>query len=437
MNPGQGTLTQRVVWALTSIVAVFVTALAVLSYLTFDQMEDDLVDDILVTETARVLQHLSVEPDYLPVRGARELGGAMQAWLLAPGETNSDLPQPLRDLEPGLHLLEPGTETWHVMVSKAVDGLGKVYVLYDATENEARVQDFGLFVLGIGAVCIIVAYGLSRRLAGYVVRPLIEVTNRLVNWAPGAPGMAVTRDDEAGRLVEAFNRVQDRVDRSIAREREFTANLSHEIRTPLASIRSDTEMMQMAPNVSLDTQRRLQRIVDEVDSISSSLQSARAMARDERLPPEPVGLAACMQAAWQGLALSAEQAGLTFVNAIDEQACRDLDRYALLTVLRNLLRNAIEHAAPATLHASLDEQGRLVLADDGCGIAPDDLPFVFQRYHSGRLRDVDDPPAAHDLPRGLGLAIAKQVCDMQGWQLTVDASRHAADHGTRFTLGFV
>ncbi len=44
-----GTLTQRVVWALTGTVALFVTALALLAYLTFDQMEDDLVNDILNT----------------------------------------------------------------------------------------------------------------------------------------------------------------------------------------------------------------------------------------------------------------------------------------------------------------------------------------------------------------------------------------------------
>lgn len=44
---GSGSLTQRVVWALTGSVALFVTALVLLSYLTFDKMEDDLVNDIL------------------------------------------------------------------------------------------------------------------------------------------------------------------------------------------------------------------------------------------------------------------------------------------------------------------------------------------------------------------------------------------------------
>nr|WP_230584636.1 HAMP domain-containing sensor histidine kinase [Bordetella hinzii] len=412
---GSGTLTQRVVWALTGIVSVFVTVLALLSYLTFDQMEDDLVNDILTTETERVIQHLASEPAYVPDRGSRELGGSMHAWLHVPGEVDDDMPDALRGLGNGLHLLEPGPDTWHVMVADASHGRGKVYVMYDATDNEERVQDFGLFVLGVGAVCIVVAYGLARRLAGYVVGPLVEVTDHLANWAPGAPDMAVTRDDEAGRLVEAFNRVQNQVDHSIARQREFAANLSHEIRTPLASIRSDSEMMQMDGSLSADTQRRLARIVDGVDSISASLESARAMAREEPRAAESVKLADCMQAAWQGFAGSAELAGLGFANDIDPDAVRQLDRYALLTVLRNLVRNAIEHAAPAQLRASLDEGGDLVLADDGRGIAPEELPFVFQRYYSSRLRDTGGKPNDSDLPRGLGLAIAKQVCDMQGW----------------------
>ncbi|WP_251864784.1 HAMP domain-containing sensor histidine kinase [Achromobacter sp. Marseille-Q4962] len=423
---------QRVVWALTGSVAVFVATLVLLTYLTFDQMEDDLVDQILTAETSRVAQRLDADTEFSLSHQAQELGGTMRAWLRRAGETG-DLPAPLRGMSPGLHMLAPDAETWHVMVADTARG--RLYVLYDATDHEARVREFGLIVLGMGALCTIAAYALSRRVSGIAVGPLLDLTNRLSEWAPGSPEIEITRDDEAGRLIEAFNRVQNQVDRSIAREREFAANLSHEARTQLAAIRSDSEIMQLNPAMPADAQPRLERIVANVDHIVSSLESVRAIASDESRPAEPVDLAACMDDAWRGLEGKADAAGLAFRNHVPPDAVRTLDRYALLTVLRNLVRNAIEHAAPATLTARLTVDGALELRDTGQGIAAEELPFIFQRYYRGRLGDTPGAAAdKSDFPRGLGLAIAKRVCDAQGWELRVGSQRDGPDHGTCFTL---
>ncbi|CAB3680231.1 sensor histidine kinase [Achromobacter animicus] len=429
-----GTLTQRVVWALTGTVALFVTALALLAYLTFDQMEDDLVNDILNTEMDRLVQHARSSDEFLPRHGARELGGSMRAWLSVDGQPPAGMPPELLSLENGLHLIEPGAYTWHVMVAET--GRGTVYLLYDATDNEERVHDFGLIVLGVGAICVVLAYGLARRVAGVAVGPLLDLTDRLSTWAPGSPDMAVTRDDEAGRLIEAFNRVQNQVDRSIAREREFASNLSHEVRTPLAAIRSDSELMLLTQALTPDQQQRLTRVVDNVDDVIVSLESARAMARDELRAPEPVDIAECMEDAWRGHAAQASLADLRFDNQLPAGQVLTLDRYALLTVLRNLVRNAIEHAAPATLTVALDAEGGLALRDNGKGIAASDLPFLFRRYFSGRLRD-SGVAGGDETARGLGLAIAKRVCDMQGWSLSVESSQaEGPARGTRFLLRF-
>lgn len=428
-----GTLTQRVVWALTGTVALFVTALALLAYLTFDQMEDDLVNDILNTEMDRLVQHARSGDEFMPRQGVRELGGSMRVWTSLNGQHPPGMPEELMGLDNGLHLIEPGAYTWHVMVADT--GRGKVYLLYDATENEERVHDFGLIVLGVGAICVLGAYAVSRRVAAVAVGPLLELTDRLSTWAPGSPDMAVTRDDEAGRLIEAFNRVQNQVDRSIAREREFAGNLSHEIRTPLAAIRSDSELMLLTQALTADQRTRLTRVMDNVDDVIVSLESARAMARDQLLPPAPVDIADCMDDAWRGYEAQAEHAGLLFDNQVAAGHVLTLDRYALLTVLRNLVRNAVEHAAPATLTARFSAQGVLELSDNGKGIAATDLPFLFRRYYSGRMRDSNSGP--HDeTARGLGLAIAKRVCDMQGWSLAVESSREPETRGTRFFLRF-
>jgi signal transduction histidine kinase len=435
-----GTLTQRVVWALTGTVSIFVSVLVVLAYLTFDQMEDDLVNDILTTETDRLIQRVNAGLESLPVQGARELGGSMRAWMQMPGENNPDIPIEIRGLADGLHLLEPGPDTWHVVVAEMGQGR-RVFVLYDATENEDRVFDFGLIVLGLGVICIVVAYGVARKAAYLAVGPMLALTDRLSTWAPGSPDLAVERNDEAGRLIEAFNRVQNQVDRSLAREREFAANLSHEVRTPLAAIRSDGELMLLSRNLTPDQHTRLARVVKNVDSVAAALESARAMARDERRAPEPVDLAECLDAAWQGLEANAEQAGLGLDHRVPPGVVRLLDRYALLTVLRNLIRNAIEHAAPATLTVRVVGDS-LEIRDNGKGIQPADLPFVFERYYSVRRRDarggLEDATGESEQfrDRGLGLAIAKRVCDMQGWALGVESVVEEPGQGTCFTLRF-
>ncbi|CAM4151305.1 sensor histidine kinase [Bordetella muralis] len=429
-----GTLTQRVIWALTGVVSIFVAVLALLAYLAFDQMEDGLVEQILTSEGNRIVQHLESDANYAVPQESSELTGSIRAWLIH-NDIPQGMPAPLRDLLPGLHELEPDGETWHVMVEDTARG--RLYVLYDATAHEARVREFGLIVLGVGVLCIIAAYALSRRIAGVAVGPLLDLTTRLSDWAPGSPDIAITRDDEAGRLIEAFNRVQNQVDHSIAREREFAANLSHEVRTPLAAIRSDSEIMLLNTALSSDPKERLTRIVANVDHIAASLESAHSMARDQPRPAEPVDLNGCMDDAWRGLEAIAEACDLVFRNHIPPETVRMLDRYALLTVLRNLVRNAIDHAAPATLTALLTVDGAIELRDTGRGIETSELPFLFERYYSGRLADASAPAADHGgLRHGLGLAIAKRVCDMQGWELDVRSQRGGPQSGTCFTLRF-
>lgn len=429
-----GTLTQRVIWALTGVVSIFVAVLALLAYLAFDQMEDGLVEQILTSEGNRIIQHLESDANYAVPQESSELTGSIRAWLRQ-NDIPQGMPVPLRDLVPGLHELEPDDETWHVMVEDTARG--RLYVLYDATAHEARVREFGLIVLGVGVLCIIAAYALSRRIAGVAVGPLLDLTTRLSDWAPGSPDIAITRDDEAGRLIEAFNRVQNQVDHSIAREREFAANLSHEVRTPLAAIRSDSEIMLLNTALPTDPKDRLTRIVANVDHIAASLESAHSMARDQPRPAEPVDLNGCMDDAWRGLEAIAEACDLVFRNHIPPETVRMLDKYALLTVLRNLVRNAIDHAAPATLTALLTVDGAIELRDTGKGIEASELPFLFERYYSGRLADASTPATDHGgLRHGLGLAIAKRVCDMQGWELDVRSQHGGPQSGTCFTLRF-
>jgi len=108
------------------------------------------------------------------------------------------------------------------------------------------------------------------------------------------------------------------------------------------------------------------------------------------------------------------------------------DRQALVTVVRNLFRNAIEHAAPATLRVTGDHRA-VVFSDDGPGIPVARLARVLEA--PSRRGRIDEASTHGGRVRGLGLAIAKRLCDLQGWQLAV-RSPLADGRGTAFTLVF-
>ncbi|MDX3904766.1 MAG: HAMP domain-containing sensor histidine kinase [Pigmentiphaga sp.] len=426
---GAATLKQRVIWALTAAIAIFVGVQAIVAYLVLAEQEDRIVDQIVLTEAQRLVHRVEAGEEVTQANGDILLGPSLQGWVGAGG----DVPSVIAGLAPGQYQLAPNGQTWHVAVADS--SKGRVYLRYDATENERRVYEFGSVLLGLWLACTLVGYWTARALAGRVVGPMVAVTDRIEAWAPGSPVLKVERSDEAGRLIEAFNRMQDKVEQSIAQEREFSANLSHEIRTPLTSIRTDAELVTMETELPPQTGLRVARIMRAVDEIAATLETARAISSARPGPREEVALRACLDDAWSGLAERAHRAGLTLTNEIPDAAVATLDRYGLLMVLRNLVRNAVDHAAPASLRATWNGEC-LVLADDGPGIAAQDLPFVFERYYRGRLRDSAADAGEDSGRRGLGLAIAKRVCDLQGWRLAVSSSREGPDRGTRFLLRF-
>jgi signal transduction histidine kinase len=424
-------LRQRVIWALTGAVALFVALLAVLAYVVIDQQEDELADSLVLLEAQRLTTRIERGELAMPQSAPLELGRGLRAWVVRSADA---LPPVLRTLRPGPHELHPEDLVWHAVVAPIEQG--RVVVVFDATANEERVYAFGLALLALWALCTLAGYGVSRALARVVVGPMQEVAARIAGWAPGEPGIVLDRDDETGRLVEAFNRVQDRVDRSIAREREFAANLSHEVRTPLTAIRTDAELLLLDAARPPAERERLQRMMRMVDDIVQTMASARAASGATPGPQEPVRLAACLDDATDGLRERIDADGLEIINRVDPASTRLLDRYALLTVARNLIRNAQEHAAPATLVIDEVPDG-LRFADNGPGIPPDDLPWVFDRFYRGRLNDAPAASPAGEgsvQTRGLGLAIAKRVCDVQGWALTVVSD--PANRGAAFTLRF-
>lgn len=432
-------LQQRVVWALTLLVVMFVTLQAGLAYLSMAEQEDDLVDELVETEASRLAGLVATQGAAAarPQLAMPALGKSLTVWLVPSSTTQSlaELPVYLQQLSDGPHRLKQAGAELHLYVRATP--AGRLFLQYDAAEHEEKVDEFGLYLLGLTLLCSALAFLVARQLAAIVVAPMKRLTHQLTAWAPSTGAdMNVDDDDEEeeGRLRAAFQRVQARFEEGLAQEREFMANARHEIRTPLTALRTDLEMLSLQTQPHLPhSPPRLQRALASVDEIAAALDLAQSLAQKRALAKETVHLAECVDHAWSSLTGTPHIQHLQFSNQV---ACSEkvtADRHALLTILRNLIRNAAEHAQASRCTVSYAARG-IKVTDDGVGIALAEQSLLFQRHYRGQRLDVvgksaltlphatsaaDNADATSE--RGIGLAIARQLAELQGWQLTVES----------------
>ncbi|WP_028604448.1 sensor histidine kinase [Ottowia thiooxydans] len=429
----------RIAWTLTALINLAVVLAALASYQIYHHMRERMIDDFIVTESERLTKRINETQERWQQAFEHDIGPSMFAWVETPSLFALSMPEELRGLEFGIHYLPRERSVWHVSVTEMMDG--KLYVMYDSLLVEQQSRIFAFALMAIVLVFSILAFLISVRISHWLIAPLNVLVERLTRWAPSGAQTATSPSNELDRLMDAFNRVLDQVDAAITDQRQFSANLQHEIRTPLAIIRSDAELLLRShPAAPTRESTRLQRIMGAVDEIKESLESTYSLSNAYNGGHESVQLHACVQDVGEGLRMEASQTRLDIENKVQSEHVEYLNRYALLTVMRNIVRNAIKHAAPATLEVRSIPHG-LVFTDTGPGISETELPYIFDRYASRRR--VDARPMASGADdrsdpterTGLGLAIAIRVCTLQSWEIKAESPVELG-RGARFTLLF-
>ncbi|HEU5261228.1 MAG TPA: ATP-binding protein [Gemmatimonadales bacterium] len=243
--------------------------------------------------------------------------------------------------------------------------------------------------------------------------------------------------DELGRLTETLNQMMMRLERSFAALRRFTADASHELKTPLTVVRAGVERSLTTPGLPQETLATLEETLQEIKRMTELVDALLTLARaDEGIAPlhrEPVDLRAIVEEARETGELLAEQAGVSMeVATPPEPVVVPVDASRIRQLLLNLLTNAVKYT-PSGGRVSLQlgpSDGRVILtvADTGIGIAPGDLPHIFDRFwraDSARTRTGERPGA------GLGLAICKWIAEAHGGTIEVQSR---PGRGTTFTV---
>jgi two-component system heavy metal sensor histidine kinase CusS len=227
--------------------------------------------------------------------------------------------------------------------------------------------------------------------------------------------------DEIERLAKAWNELLERLDVSVKRIQQFTADASHELRTPLALIRSTAELALRRERDSQEYRQALSDIEHEADRMTDLTESlltlARADANATHMPLEPVDVKALVQdvtgqsgrlAETKGIKLETEAA-----TAIAEANPGGLRRLLLI-----LVDNALEHtpAGGRVLVSVSRNNGRVNLSvrDSGEGIPPAALPHIFERFY--RAKEERGGKGV-----GLGLSIAQAIAQAHGSVIEVES----------------
>jgi len=307
-------------------------------------------------------------------------------------------------------------------------------VLTDTPTDDAR-RTLGWFLLSAAATLVLgmlVADRLGRALSG-PVREAESAARRIAagDLSARMPEDITAREDELGRLARSIDAMAASLDRARGLERQFLMSVSHDLRTPMTSIRGYAEALAdgaapdpaRAGEVILAEAGRLERLVTDL------LLLARLDARSFPLTLGPVDLGPLLDASVAGFAPTAAARGLTVgLEPVPTGTTVTGDPDRLAQVVANLVENACSFARRQVTVRAEPVAGwvHVTITDDGPGIAPDDLPHVFERLYVAR-RD----PQARESGSGLGLAIVRELVGAMGGRVAVRSEPGA---GTEFLV---
>ena len=281
--------------------------------------------------------------------------------------------------------------------------------------TQATLHTLGLVSLLVGLAGIAIAGTAGFFLGRAALRPVQRLTlaTEYIAQTGDLRRIEVTGDDDLARLTTSFNTMLTALARSQDYQRRLVADAGHELRTPLTSIRTNLDLLAQAmaepDNPRLSAQDRIDLMNDvraQMEELSLLISDLVELSRDEHPAHaiEQIDFAEVVEHAVERVKRRAPS--LTYDVHLNPWYLEG-DPAALERAVTNLLDNAAKWSPPdGTVTVSLRE-GALQVADEGPGIAEEDLAHVFERFYRS--------PEARTMPgSGLGLAIVRQVAENHG-----------------------
>jgi two-component system sensor histidine kinase BaeS len=311
-----------------------------------------------------------------------------------------------------------------------------------------EVRSLGLSLLPVVAWRLLLATALAVAaaalvawlLAGRLTAPLARLVAaaRLVGQGDLSTRVHVDGDGEVAEVATAFNDMAADLEQAQGEQRAFLASVGHELKTPLTTVQGYPEgLLDGTIDDPAERRRSLARVHAETLRLARLVQDLLDLARVGRgqfaVSPVDADVGAVLTAAAAAAAERAAPRQVTVTTRLAGALHAHVDPGRLRQVLDNLLDNASRSSPPGrqVLVAArpLDGGGvEAAVADQGPGIAAEDLPHAFDRgYLWSRYR------GSREVGSGLGLAIVKALCDAMGVAIHAE-SGHGGGTAFRLTL---
>jgi len=354
---------------------------------------------------------------------------------------------------------------WLVGVIKIESGRGAIAVSLETIDQDMAVIR-NIFLVAIPSTLLMIAAG-AWVLSGSALRPVRKLTHVIQQVTATGLDQQVpigSTDVEFVELIEVFNEMLTRLERSFKQSSRFSGDAAHELKTPLAILRGELELAMQQAKPGSDLQQSLSKLMDEVSRLSAIVRKllllSLADAGQMSLRQDKVELGEILSVLLEDIELLAPTlpVSVEIEKALSVKGDRDL----LTQVLQNLIDNAIKYNLPATTHKanSTEANGhkanraektpqpwlsvtgkvesnsvKVTVANASREIPEEEGDRIFDRFYRG------DPSRNRRREGfGLGLSLAREIAKAHRGKLYLDKTyqdkSHSKDseHQTAFTL---
>ena len=325
---------------------------------------------------------------------------------------------------------------------EAYIGMGDVRVGAVMAESRDRTEEAETVLQELLLVSILLTLLLAAAGSYSILHPLRRVQEhiRLIGQGQFAQSLRTSVPQELRELVETVNWMGQKLKELDDLKAEFFSQISHELRTPLASLREGTQLMldQVAGPLTEQQREALlimkdssQRLIQQISTLLDLSKMEAGMLEYHIAPADLKRLAdgSVNKVRW----LAESKRIPVLIQAPESRVWVPMDAPRIEQVFDNLLSNALKFSpvgATVQVRIEPDPQAggiRVAVADQGPGIAPEDLPHIFNRFYQGRRQGVQTVAGS-----GVGLALAKKIVDAHQGRIWAESRE-----GTGTTMYFV